>query len=325
MEYSIKKAAMTGGSGPIGLALIKLLLSNNIEVLLFQRKHSAKRMYLPESPLLKVEYFSMEELDKYSPDETDYDVFFHLGWLSTRKNARDNMEEQVKNVVCACEAVKMAKKLGCHTFLGTGSQAEYGRHEEALREDTLCKPETAYGVMKLSACHATGVLCRQYGMRHLWPRILSGYGLYDNIASVLISAVLDSMEGKKLVFSKGEQIWDFVYLDDIAKALLLIAQKGKDGSKYPIASGESRPLREYLEILCRKLGKENEVEYGVIPYSENQIMHLSADISSLQADTGWKPEVDFETGIERVIEFYKEWKPVYETRYKELRMEVEGY
>jgi nucleoside-diphosphate-sugar epimerase len=160
--------------------------------------------------------------------------------------------------------------------------------------------------MKLSACHATRILCKKNGIRHLWPRILSGYGLYDNIYSIIVSTILNSIDGNKLKFSKGDQIWDFTYTDDIANALYLIAQRGKDEAIYPIGSGSARPLKEYISIMCAKLGySKDEIELGAIPYSVDQIMHLEADISSLQEDTGWKPEVTFEEGITRVIEFYK--------------------
>lgn len=314
---------MTGGSGPIGLALIRKLLKENVEILLFQREKSLKKIYLPQDEHLHIEYCTIENLRNYVPKESDYDVFFHLAWINTDKEKRDSISDQVMNVSYACDAVELAKKMGCHSFVGAGSQAEYGRHNEALREDTLCVPENAYGVMKLAACHATRNMCRKKGIRHMWPRILSGYGLFDNIESLQATTILKSLEGKKLEFSAGEQIWDFVYLDDIANAMYLIAKKGRDGAVYPIGSGHARPLKEYISILCDKLGKLKQMELGKIPYSDSQIMHLEADISSLQEDTGWKPEMEFEDGIIKEIEFYKEWKIQWEDKFlkrcKELK------
>ncbi len=109
-----------------------------------------------------------------------------------------------------------------------------------------------------------------------------------------------------MAFSKGEQIWDFLYMDDIANALYLLAKKGKNNRIYPVGSGKARPLKEYIAILCDKLGKSDEMVLGSIPYGEKQVMHLEADITKLKEDTGWEPEVEFEEGIERTIEFYKE-------------------
>ena len=299
---------MTGGSGPVGLALIKKLLSENIEILLFQRKCSPRCKYLPQNKLLHIEYYALDELQDYKPKARDFDVFFHLGWANTKRVMRDNIEEQNRNIAYSCEAVNVAHRLGCHTFIGVGSQAEYGRKNEPLKGDMLCEPENAYGVMKLCACYATRIVCERYHMRHIWTRVLSGYGIYDNEDSMLISNILKSLNGKSLEFSQGEQVWDFVHMDDIANALFLIAQKGKGNEIYPIGSGKARPLKEYMKVLCDKLGESVENGLGKVPYSEKQVMYLEADISKLQEDTGWKPMISFEEGIEQVIEFYRKMK-----------------
>ena len=305
MGLPVKKAVITGGSSSIGVALIKKLLSENIEILALQRKDSVKRQRLPEHKLLHIEFCSLQEIKSYIPKQQDFDVFFHLAWVNTIKDQRYSIEAQMPNVAYTCDAAELAHKLGCKAFIGAGSQAEYGRHDEPLRPDTLCVPENAYGIMKLCANHASKLICNQYGMRHNWPRILSGYGLYDNTSSVLISTILKSMEGKKLEFSKGEQIWDFVHMDDIANAFFLIAEKGRDGVDYPIGSGQARPLRDYLMILCEKLGCRGDAVFGRIPYDKAQVMHMEADISRLYSDTGWEPQIPFERGIEEVIQFYR--------------------
>lgn len=323
MEFPVRKVVMTGGTSGIGLALIRRLLEEKIEILMLRRKITSRAMELPEHELLHVEYCALEELRDYVPRGSDYDVFFHLGWGKTSPEERNNIVLQMKNVEYSCEAVKLAYRCGCHTFIGTGSQAEYGRHDEVLAPNTLCTPENAYGVMKLCSCHSTRILCRDYGIRHIWTRILSAYGTYDGMRTMLTSMIMKGLEGEKLEFSSGEQIWDFLYFDDLANALYLLAKKGKDGVIYPISSGKARPLKEFIHILCEKLGRLEDMELGKIPYADSQIMHLEADISRLQEDTGWEPQVEFEDGIERVIEFYKEWKPRWEQKYNELRKEVE--
>lgn len=66
----------------------------------------------------------------------------------------------------------------------------------------LCEPESAYGIMKLCSCYTTRMLCDKYGMRHIWPRVLSGYGKYDNDGSVLIANIVNSLHHRPLEFSK---------------------------------------------------------------------------------------------------------------------------
>ena len=304
-QYLIKKVAITGASGGVGVALVNKLISENVKVLVFQRKGSERTKNIPKSPLVEVVECNLDELSEYVSAENDYDAFFHLAWTNTSKTMRNSFQAQQENVAYSCDAVRLAYKLGCHTFVGAGSQAEYGRRKEPLREDTVCEPETAYGVMKLCACHSTRILCEEFGIRHIWPRILSGYGSYDNKNSMLISTILNSVNGKPLLFTKGEQLWDFVHLDDIANAYFLLAKSEKSKGIYPIGSGKERKLRNYIEILCERLGRLQEAEFGAIPYSAKEVMYLEADISKIHSDTGWVPAIDFEGGIEKTVKFYK--------------------
>lgn len=322
MDYPVKKVVMTGGSGPVGLALIRKMLAEDVEILLFQRKDSLKSMYLPEHDLLHIEYCRLEELKNYQPSSSDYDVFFHMGWDYTDACYRNDLKKHSTNVRYTCDAVELSHRMGCHTFVGVGSQAEYGRYEGVLREDTCCQPENAYGVMKLTACHAARLLCEQLNIRYMWTRITSAYGIFDNIYSVIVSTILNALDGRELCFSKCEQIWDFVYVDDVANALYLMALRGRDGVIYPLGGGKARPLKKDISILCEKLGKADEMQFGKIPYRRGQVMHLEADISALQKDTGWVPEVDFEDGIDLCIEFYKRWKLEWEERFKKKEAEL---
>ncbi len=315
MEYRLKKAVMTGGSGGVGMALIKKLLSEGVEILLFQRRESPRARRLPEHPLLHVEYCPMAGLNEYVPKETGYDIFYHLGWANSYKLQHNDVELQEKNVVYAAYAARLAHRMGCHTFVGVGSQAECGRHDEPLGPDTRCEPETMYGVMKLCARHTTRNICGHLGMRHIWMRILSGYGEYDNEYSLIVSSILNSLAGRPLAFSKGEQIWDFVHMDDIANAFFLAGGGGKNNAIYTIGTGKETPLKEYIEILCEKLGEDPAGTIGRLPYADGQIMHLSADTANLREDTGWKQEIDFGDGIERTIEFYKKHVEYWEKRF----------
>ena len=301
----MKRVVITGGSGPVGLALIRKLLKENKEVLLLQRETSDRAKYLPDDERICVQYCSLENLKYYRPEKLDkkYDVFFHLGWTNTKRDGRNDFQKQEDNISYSLEAVRVAQELGCHTFIGAGSQAEYGRCSEILTDETVCKPETAYGIIKHAACYATRSLCDKYGIRHIWPRILSAYGIYDNENSMLISNILRALKNQTLEFTKGEQIWDFIYLDDVANALYLMALYGVNHAIYPVASGAARPLKEYIDIIGQNANKNVTIGYGDIPYGPLQVMYLCADITALREDTGFEPRYSFEDGIKETIEW----------------------
>lgn len=211
------------------------------------------------------------------------------------------------NIKYTLDAVELARNLGCSTFIGAGSQAEYGLVKSVITEKTPTNPENGYGIAKLAAGQMSRLLANKYNMRHIWARIFSVYGPYNDENTMIMNSIIQMVKCKKSPnYTKGEQIWDYIYSKDVAEALYLIAKKGKDNSIYCIAQGESKPLSWYISKIKNNIDKDIELNLGVIPYSKKQVMNLQADISSLKKDTGFLPKYTFEKGIKETIKWYKE-------------------
>ena len=234
-------------------------------------------------------------------DSNPYDIFFHMAWNGTTGASRNDEELQQQNAAYSLDAVRLAKKLGCHTFVFAGSQAEYGRVEGKLTADTPTCPENEYGKYKLQAGKTTRALCESLSIKHIWARILSVYGPYDSKTSMIMSAISKLRNGECAQFTKGEQQWDYLYSADAANALLLAAMKGKHGRIYPIGSGSVRVLSEYIQILKNQIDPHAKIELGAVPYAPRQVMYLCADIAQLKQDTGFEPKTEFEDGIREIL------------------------
>lgn len=302
------KVVITGPTGAIGMALIKECIARQIEVLAICHKGSKRIRRLPQSPLVQVLELDLQEYQGYQPDkeQPDYDVFYHLAWNGTIGDVRNDMGLQHANIGYALDAVCLAKRLGCHTFIGAGSQAEYGRVEGNLNAATPAFPENGYGIAKLCAGQMTRIACEQMGLKHIWVRILSVYGPYDGDMTMIIGTIRRLLAKEVPEFTKGEQQWDYLYSGDAANAMRLLAEKGKDGKVYCLGSGKARPLAEYIKILRDAVDEKAPLALGVIPYAKKQVMYLCADIEELQKDTGFIPETDFEEGIRRTIAWVKQ-------------------
>lgn len=245
------------------------------------------------------------QYDKKTYDSNPFDIFFHMAWNGTTGEARNDETLQQQNAAYSLDAVRLAKKLGCHTFVFAGSQAEYGRVEGRLTADTKTCPENEYGKYKLQAGKTTRALCESLSIKHIWARILSVYGPYDSKTSMIMSAISKIRNGESAQFTKGEQQWDYLYSADAANALLLAAMKGKHGSIYPIGSGRVRALSEYIQILKDQIDPHANIELGAVPYAPKQVMYLCADISQLKEDTGFEPKTEFEDGIREILRLYE--------------------
>jgi len=297
----IKKIAVTGATSAIGVSLIRECIDRDIEVLAFSNPASLRKDVIPAHPLVQRVSLSLEEMSSFEPAGLRADAFFHLAWGHTKSTERNDLKTQQENVGTCLDAVRLASKLACQVFLGAGSQAEYGKKQERITEETETEPDTPYGITKLEAKAKSMELCAGLGIRHVWPRIFSAYGPFTGMQTVLMYEISELLGGRVPQMSDGEQLWDFIYLTDVAKALLALAGKGRDREVYNIAYGESRKLKEFLELTRDAVDPKMPLALGAIPKASNTAYYLDADISKITSETGWKPEVPFEKGIRETV------------------------
>ncbi|MCR4556522.1 MAG: NAD-dependent epimerase/dehydratase family protein, partial [Saccharofermentans sp.] len=176
------RVVITGPTGAIGHALIEQCIRSGDEVLAIVRKGSPRIRTIPQDSKVTVLELGLDDYDEYvrsaRAPEIPYDVFYHFAWEGTTGSSRNDTDLQSRNIEHALSAVRLAAFLGCKTFIGAGSQAEYGRVEGSLKADTPAFPENGYGIAKLCAGQLTRILCNQLGIKHIWTRILSVYGPY---------------------------------------------------------------------------------------------------------------------------------------------------
>lgn len=303
----MKRAVITGPTGAIGQALIQSLLEQDMQILAVCHRGSGRTEKLKCCHDIAVVECDLSELSQLREKvDGTYDLFYHLAWDGTFGNSRNDMGAQIRNIQYTMDAVQAAYALGCSTFVGAGSQAEYGRVSTALSAETPAFPENGYGMAKLCAGQMSRVMCRELGMRHIWPRFLSIYGPGDQPHSMIMSTIYTLLKGKKPLLTKGEQMWDYLYAADAGRALMLLGERGISGRVYCVGSGTARPLAEYIRTLRDAIDPGLPLGFGEKEYAPAQVMYLCADISDLQKDTGFYPSCRFEEGIRKTIAWCRE-------------------
>ena len=307
----MKSVIITGATGCVGRFLLKVCIDAGYEVLAVVHRESPRSSELDSIPQCHVLRLNLDEYDNAFNELTnqglsqkDYEIFFHLAWMAPFGKDRDNLFLQLKNIEAALSAVQFAASLGCSTFVGIGSQAEYGRVQGILSPDTPTFPETGYGITKLCAGQMTRLSCEQSGLKHIWCRVLSAYGPYDRPQTIIRTAVTDMMQNLETEFSPCEQMWEYIYAEDAARAILLSAQKGEHGRIYMVSSGETRRMKDFIKDISLLTGYTKEIGFGKRPYNDKQVMHLQSDISSLEA-LGFSRRYSFNDGIQKMIEYNK--------------------
>ena len=304
----MKRAVITGGTGMLGLALINKLIEENVFVTVIMRPESKRACRIPVHPNINTIPCALNELSKLENILTgNYDYFFHFAWDGTFGNSRNDMFLQNQNISSTLDAVELANKLNCSVFLGAGSQAEYGRVDGGkIGPKTPTFPENGYGMAKLCAGQMSRIMCEKYGIRHNWVRIFSTYGPNDGMHTMVTSGIRQMLENKRPSYTLGEQMWDYLYCADAAEAFYLTAKFGRPGAVYCLGSGQVRRLSEYITDIRDIVSPGSEIGFGEVPYYENQVMYLCADIESLSIDTGFKPKTDFKEGIKKTAIWVRE-------------------
>lgn len=302
----MNRVLVTGASGMVGATMIEQMLKDGIMVTAIIRPNSPKRRNLPDYDGLTIIECDISDLLTLKGNlEKDYDTFYHFAWDGTYGSSRDDAYLQSRNIKNTLDAVELANSAGCKTFIGAGSQAEFGPISGEITDEKPKNPVTGYGIAKYAACKLSKLHCETYGIRHSWGRIVSTYGPKDNSYTMIMSSIIGMIKGERLTFTKGDQVWDYLYSGDCAKAFYLIGKSGKHGKAYTIGSGKTRRLSEFIQIMRDTINPNLEIGLGERDYYPNQVMELFADIQELSEDTGFIPEVDYEQGIEKTINWYR--------------------
>ena len=291
----MKKILITGATGMIGSAIIRKALKQDYEITCLVRKNSSRINNIPKDERVKIIDCDISDYNTLELDDT-YDVFMHLAWNKTSVGGRDDVDCQLKNVEYTLDAVRLAKRCGCSVFVGAGSQAEYGVQTVPLTPNLQVNPESGYGIAKYTAGKFARLLCSQIGIRFNWLRVLSVYGKNDGENTLISYVIRELKNGRSPELTPCEQTWDYLNCDDAARAFLAVAEKGIDGKTYPLGSGRGRKLSEYLEDIRSAINPSVQLGFGKKEYYPHQPMHLVADVSELEKDTGWKAKVEFWEG-----------------------------
>ncbi|MDR1215750.1 MAG: NAD-dependent epimerase/dehydratase family protein [Treponema sp.] len=305
----MKKAIITGAGGFIGRALTAELLAHDVEVIALDRAEMDIAKRSPNSDGLHIVECDLSRL--LSLNETDRelfvgaDVFYHLGWAGSAGDVRADYTIQLRNVQWSLDAMNFARESGCARFVGAGSIME--KESGFVGNAQSVKPGVAYiyGTAKLAAHYMTKSLATRCGIDHVWAMITNAYGVGESSPRFINTTIRKILAEEPLEFTSGTQNYDFVYVNDIAKAFRLLGETGKPFCQYMLGSGGAKPLRQFIEELGQTLAPERPLYFGNVPYTGVNLPLEEFAIDDLVQDTGWSAEVPFAKGVRMTYDWIK--------------------
>lgn len=293
-----------GASSFIGKHFLKRLSEEKIPVKVFAREDSI--LGLNENvDLIKVFRYKneLQEILNHNNFNISNPVFYEFSWFGVYGDFRNSSRQITVNIPLIISSLKFANEIKAKHWIGIGSQAEYGNLNKKISEEDVCKPTTLYGKSKLICSQISDALCRDFGMEYTWLRLFSVFGPDDNNDWLIPYLIKYMSEEKEINTTKGEQSWDYLYIDDIVDVLTkLIHSKGL--GIVNLGSGKSVQVKFIIEKIKELTNSGSKINLGAIPYRNDQVMHMQADIKKLSELLDWKPKTGIEEGLLKTIKYF---------------------
>ena len=306
-QFFKMRCLVTGASGHVGAFLTKCLLARGSEVAVLVRPQSDLWRIADVLGQITVLHGVLGDLtaangklEAWGPD-----TVFHLAWSGVTGAYRNDPAQITRNVAGSLELFDAARKAGMNTWVGFGSQAEYGSVDDLLTEDMTPRPATAYGVAKHCLAVMIEKLCAMTETRFLWLRLLAAYGPMDDPRHLLPTVIEQLIDGVRPALTPGEQLWDYLYIDDAIEAVCRLAQQTSATGVFNLGSGKAQSVRSIVEQIRNLIDPALPLGFGDVPYRSDQVMHLQADITKIKAATGWTPQISLLEGLQRTIDWHR--------------------
>lgn len=338
---------VTGGAGFIGSAVIRLLVKStdhqvlNVDKLTYAGNLESLKEVADSS---RYSFFQADICDRSAMEKafTDFkpDAVMHLAAESHVDRSIDGPAQFIQTNIFGTynlleTARSYAKDRKDFRFHHISTDEVYGDLEldnSLFTEETPYDPSSPYSASKASSDHLVRAWHRTFGLPVLITNCSNNYGPYHFPEKLIPLVILNALDEKPLpVYGKGEQIRDWLHVEDHARALVKVVTEGKPGETYNIGGHNEKQNIEVVRTICstldelrpRKSGEKYSELITFVADRPGHDMRYAIDAGKIDRELGWKPLETFESGLKKTVQWYLDnrwwWEPLRE-KYQRQRL-----
>lgn len=303
----MQKAIVTGANGFVGSHVCKELCKENVKVYAVIKDENENIDNIKDLSGISIVYCDLSQINELSEkiNDDDIDVFYHFAWVGSAGSLRCDEEIQLKNALWTSTALRTADKMKCKKFVNAGSIMEKETYTAVYTQESTPALPYIYGAGKLIAHAICKPIANSLDIDLCWAVITNAYGVGELSPRFVNTTIRKIIAGEPLQFTAATQNYDFIYIDDVAKAFVAIGKYGKPNKEYTIGSGNARPLKEFIVEMQQALAPEAELVFGDVPFTGVNMPLEAFDTADIEADCHFKPSISFSEGTKLTMDWLK--------------------
>lgn len=199
------------------------------------------------------------------------------------------------------------------SIINAGSSSEYGTKKIAMHEDMKLEPSSDYGLAKAWVSLYGQHLAREKSIPITTLRLFSVYGPYEAPPRLIPNVILAFLRSTDLQLSNSDTTRDFVYIDDVVRAMLFFAEKKQHGDIFNIGTGRETTLKEMVQLLQKECGSLGHLVWGGMRGRTNDGIKWQADVNYTADVGGWSPNFSLEEGARLSVDWFRKNLNLYES------------